>query len=294
MKMRTLGLCVVSCLVLSVLAGCARKAPQEPPAATVSLSLGHSRVPLGSPVELKFRFVPARGVKIDGDYTVFVHFLEAGSREMMWTDDHQPPVPTSQWQAGQPVEYTRTMFTPVYPYVGQATVELGLYTGKGKRVTLAGGADKGHQAYEVARFDLLPQTENIFLIFKDGWYPTEVAPENANLEWQWTKRDATLAFRNPKRNVLFILDAEGSPQVLGQQQNVSIRVGDQTIASFQMTGEVLKKIPVTAAQLGTGEMAEIRIAVDNTFVPALLPVLKNANDNRELGLRVFHAFVEPQ
>ncbi len=294
MKTRILVSCVVPCLVLTVLAGCARKAAPEPPAATVSLSLGHARIPLGSPVEMKYRFVPARGAKIDADYTVFVHFLEGGSREMMWTDDHQPPVPTSRWQAGSPVEYTRTMFTPVYPYVGQATVEIGLYAGKGKRLTLTGGADKGHQAYELARFELLPQTENIFLIYKDGWYPTEVAADNPTLEWQWTKRDATVAFRNPKRSVLFILHAEGVPAVLGQTQNVNIRVGDQTVATFEMKGEVLKKIPVTAAQLGTGEMAEIRIGVDNTFVPSLVPVLKNLNDTRELGLRVFHAFVEAQ
>jgi hypothetical protein len=56
---------------------------------------------------------------------------------------------------------------------------------------------------------------------------------------------------------------------------------------------VLRKIPLTAAQLGTSEMVELEISVDKTFVPALLPAA-NSKDPRELGIRVFHAFIEPK
>jgi hypothetical protein len=288
MKIRLL----VASVVLLVLAGCANKTPPEPPVATASLSFNRTRVPLGSPLEMKYRFVVSpRAGKFDADYYVFVHFLEAGSREMMWTDDHQPPVPTSQWKPGQTIEYTRTMFTPVYPYVGAATVELGLYSPKAKRLTLS-ASDKGHQSYEMLKFELLPQTENVFLIYKDGWHPTEVAADNPAMEWQWTKKEATLAFRNPKRNVLFYLDAAG-PSEPGDPPTVTVSIGDQVVDTFSPKGQMLRKVWLTAAQLGTAEMTEVRIGVDKTFIPALLPALKNP-DPRELGIRVFHAFVEPQ
>jgi hypothetical protein len=292
MKIRLLLLC---CALLVVQAGCSRKAPQEPPIATAKISFGHARVPLGSPVEIKYRFTVAPNAgKIDGDYYVFVHFLEGGSREMMWTDDHLPPVPTSQWKPGQVIEYGRTMFAPVYPYVGEATAELGLYNRKnGKRLTLAGGADRGRQSYEMLKFDLLPQTENIFLIYKDGWYQTEVAQGNPMVEWQWTKREATLAFRNPKRNVLFYLQVGPPPSAVTDEQTVTVRIGDQTVDTFVAKGDVLRKVALTAAQLGTGDMTELKIAVDKTFVPALVPAANN-RDSRELGICVFHAFVEPQ
>ena len=39
-------------------------------------------------------------------------------------------------------------------------------------------------------------------------------------------------------------------------------------------------------------MAELRIEVDQTFVPAKLPA--GGHDTRELGIRVYHAFVEPR
>ncbi len=289
MKVRLL----VSCLLLLGMAGCSSKGPQEPPVAAATLAFNHTRVPLGSPVEMKYRFVvPPQPGKIDDDYSVFVHFLEVGSREMMWTDDHQPPVPTSQWKPGQTIEYARTMFTPVYPYIGEATVELGLYNRKGKRLVLSGN-DRGHQSYEMLKFELLPQTENVFLIYKDGWHPMEVASGNPATDWQWTKREATISFRNPKRNVVFYLDADAAPEAVGGDQTVTVRVGDQVVDTFTPKGETLRKIALTGAQLGTAEMAEVKIAVDKTFVPALLPALKNP-DSRELGIRVFHAFVEPQ
>ena len=39
-------------------------------------------------------------------------------------------------------------------------------------------------------------------------------------------------------------------------------------------------------------MAELRIDVDQTFVPAKLP--GGSKDQRELGIRVYHAFIEPR
>jgi len=285
---------LVCCALLVVVAGCSKKAPQEPPVAAAGISFNHTRVPLDSPVEVKYRFVVSPQAKIDADYWVFVHFLEGGSHEMMWTDDHLPPSPTSQWKAGQVIEYTRTMFVPVYPYVGEATVELGLYNRKTrKRLTLTGGTDRGHQSYEMLKFELLPQSENIFLIYKDGWYQTEVAEGNPMVEWQWTKKEATLAFRNPKRDVLFYLQVGPPPIAMADQQTVTVRVGDQPVDTFVPKGGMLRKVALTAAQLGTGEMTEVKIGVDRTFVPALLPAPTN-RDDRELGVCVYHAFVQPQ
>jgi hypothetical protein len=43
--------------------------------------------------------------------------------------------------------------------------------------------------------------------------------------------------------------------------------------------------------MGTAEMTDVQIDVDKTFVPALSPASTN-RDARELGIRVFHAFVD--
>src|ERR1700732_3215544 len=99
-----------------------------PPVATPSFSVNQTRVPLGSPVEVTYRFTVAPDAPpIKENYRVFVHFLDA-DKERMWTDDHELPVPTTQWKPGQVIQYTKTMFVPIYPYMGPTTVVMGLYS----------------------------------------------------------------------------------------------------------------------------------------------------------------------
>ena len=285
---------VVSLLFLSLpfAAACRRAQDNQPPIATPGVRFNHARVALGSPVEVTYKFqVAANAPAIDQDYRVMVHFLDA-DEELMWTDDHQPSVPTTQWKAGQTVEYTKTVFIPIYPYIGEATVQVGLYSRDGKRLPLA-GEDTGQRAYKVATLQLLPQTENIFLIYKEGWHPAETAADNATVEWQWTKKVATIAFRNPKKDVTLYLHADHPGTGLGETQNVDVAVNGQSADTFSLSPkqEVIHRTALTTAQLGTAEMVEVRLTVDKTYVPALLPAA-NSRDPRELGIRVFHAFIE--
>jgi hypothetical protein len=294
---RTAGLVTAAALVFAALGsvGCSRKAPSEPPVATASFVPARARAPLGSPLEVTYKFVVASDAKFNENYRVLVHFMDSDD-ELMWTDDHNPPTPTTQWKPGQTIEYRRTLFVQVYPYIGQATVRAGLYSGKdGHRASL-GGEAVGQREYKVGTLELLPQSENIFLIYKDGWHAAEVAQDNAAVEWQWTKRMATVAFKNPKRDVSFYLNLDGRPDLQAQQpQQVTVLIGDQAIDKFPLTDQetVIRKMPISAQQLGTGDMVELKIDAGESFVPARTPAAKST-DPRELGVRVFHAFVEPK
>lgn len=263
--------------------------------ATPTFTPNKSRAPLGSPLEVEYKFVVAPDAKFDKNYRVLVHFLDSDD-EQMWTDDHEPPKPTTQWKPGETITYKRTLFIPAYPYLGQATVRLGLYADDNTRASL-NGQDKGRREYQVGTLDLVSQTENVFLIYKDGWHQTEVTTENSPIQtdWQWTKKNASVTFKNPKRDVWFYLNADGRPDLLGQPQTVTVSIGDQPIDTFTLNDRspVLRKVAVSAAQLGPADMTEIKIDAGQAFVPAQVPAAKS-NDGRELGLRVFHAFVEPK
>jgi hypothetical protein len=293
--MRTRLLAFTGLLLLALTAWSCRKAEEnQQPVARASLSINTARAALGSPVELTYQFVVASTApRFLHDYRVFVHVLDA-DRELMWTDDHSPPVPTTRWKPGETIKYTRTRFIPVYPYVGEASVELGLYGGpSGARLPLE-GVDRGQRQYKVATLQLLPQTENIFLIYKEGWHPSEVAPDNAVVEWQWTRKEAAITFRNPRRDATLYLDVGGRPAFLPDPQVVSVRIGDLVLDSFPLEREeVIRKVQVAAAQFGAADIVELKIGVDRTFVPALTPG-STSKDLRELGLRVFHVFVEPR
>lgn len=275
-------------VLLALSVSCRSKEPEEPAVATPSLTMNRDRVAIGSPVKLTYKFVVAPGTKIDGDYWVFVHVLDP-TGEQLWTDDHLPPTATSAWTPGQTLEYTRTVFAPNYPYIGEAAVRLGLYSqATGKRLTLSGEHVSGKE-YKVATFQLLPQSENIFLIYKDGWHPAEVSSDNAMSEWQWTRKVGTISFKNPKKDVTFYLDADGRSDLFTPPQQITLKVNGQPFGTFtvETKDQTLHSFPITAAQLGSGDMSEISIEADRTFVAG-------GGDTRELGLRVFHAFVEPK
>ena len=287
-------LLVIAVLLLTpgFVAGCGEKGPPAPPVATPSVNLSHDRVPIGSPIEITYKFVVAGDATFAQDYRVMVHVVDT-DEELMWDDDHNPPVPTSQWKPGETVEYTRTTFTPIFPYIGEASIQVGLYSTADQNRLPLSGEDVGQRAYKVASVQLMPQTESVFMLFKDGWHPSESAEHNAQVEWQWTKKEATLAFKNPKSDAVFYFDVDSPVAALHDAQQVQLGLGGLVIDQFTLNPDqrLLRKIPLPATQLGTADMAELQIRVDKTFVPALVNQL--SKDPRELGVRVFHAFVVP-
>ena len=246
-------------------------------------------------MDMTYRFAVAPNAPpFAEDYWVFVHFLDADG-ELMWTDDHQPPTPTRQWKPGQTIEYTRTMFVPKFPYVGDTRVEIGIFSPKSNvRLPLA-GQSRGQRAIMAANFNMKLQSDNLFVVFRDGWHETEVGDETSGVEWQWSKKEGTLSFRNPKRDIVFILQAD-NPVALPESQRVEVRLGNMVVDNFMVTPGApreLRRINIAADQLGTGDTVEMTVAVDKTFVPASIPSLRST-DSRELGLRVFRAFVQPK
>ena len=277
----------------SALTACRRKDAPAPPVATPSLTLSHEKAPLGSPIDIHYKFVVANDAHFAEDYRVMVHVVDA-DEQLIFAFDHAAPVPPTQWKPGQTVEYTKTVFIPIYPYVGEASIQLGLYsTTSQKRLPLA-GEDAGQRAYKVARIQLQPQTENVFTVFKEGWHPAEVAEHNATVEWQWTKKAATVTFKNPKKDSVFYFDVDNPGSVFNEPQQVRITMADQVVDEFTLKPKQpeLRKVPLKADQLGTGDVSELVVTVDKTYVPAV--VNSSSKDPRELGVRVFHAFVDPR
>ena len=286
---------VAACVLMAFAAvpACTQNEDTTAPVGSIQVSLSRPKVALGSPVEVTYKFTVAQNAPSLGRRRVFVHFLDA-DEELMWTDDHDPPTPTTEWKPGQTIEYTRMMFIPSYPYVGPAKVVAGVYSpAQNDRLKLS-NEDRGDRSYKVADFELLPQTENIFVIFKDGWHPAEVITQGSGrAEWQWTKKESTIAFRNPKRDVTLMLQADNPQAGPNTAQSVAVQIGDQVLQTIQLsaTNAPVVKIPVTAAQLGTGDMVEMKFVADKTFVPALDQSMKSS-DPRELGARFFHVFVQ--
>lgn len=274
-------------------AGVACSSDDAPPAvAAVSVSTSHQRVPVGSAVDLTYRFEPT-GEAIAGDYTVFVHVVNADG-QVLWADDHAPSIPTSEWREGTPVEYTRTRFLPpAVLHPGDVSIDVGLYRDS-ERLPLEGPRPpRGNaRAYRVVDLQLAPESENVFLIYQTGWHPDEFSTDLAARSWKWAQKSATVAFRHPKADAELLVEFGGRPDLFPQapQQLSVVGANGETIVTWpvDMSEPVMRRVGITSAQMGTADLAELRLEVDRTFVPVDVGA---GPDTRELGVRVFNMHV---
>jgi len=278
-------------LVMGVAVGCG-ETDEAPPVASVAVTLSKSAAALGSPLDMTYRFELAQGQALDGKYRVFMHLLDSDG-VLRWADDHDPSVPTTEWKAGTPIEYTRTSFVPVVPYLGDATIRVGLYRADATdtRAPLSGPDPQG-RSYKVATLTLLPQSENIFVVYRSGSHPSEFAPENPAREWWWTKKEVVANFKNPKKDATLYLEYDARPDLFDQPQVVNVYLGSESVATFAADNKdpLLRRIPLRPDVLGTSDMAELRLVVEPSFVPSAIGA---GQDIRELGIRVYHLFVDP-
>ena len=287
---------LVAASLVIVAMGCSKRV-ELPAVANVKFSASSPRVAIGSPVDFTYTFEVLPGAVINGDYAVFVHILHARG-DVLWTDDHQPPVKTSQWKAGQTIgPYTRTRFIPPLNYDGRAIVVVGLYKpGGDERLTLASTMNETRyakvQEFKVGELEILPATDNFRL--GRGWYDLGGDPAIPADRARWTEQSATINLRNPKRDVTLYLEANARIDAFSSPQMVTIVANGQPVTTFAADNaeRAIRRIPISAAQLGTADIVEIRIDVDRTFNPSKLPV--SNGDNRELALHVYNVYVEPK
>jgi hypothetical protein len=291
---RTWGLALVAALAgVVLLPACNRRKAADVNPIVPSIKFNRVKAPLGSALEITYTWTVEPGAtKLDQNYWALVHFLDSHG-VMLFSDDHQPEPPPSSWEAGKTYSYTRTRFVPMYPYVGEVEVRMGLYPhpGRGERPALK-GEDRGFREYKVATIELLPQTENIFLVYKEGWHNPETHPDNPSVERTWTKKDALVSFKNPKKDVIVYLEADTCVTCFATPPELTLTVGSNVGLRIPFQGpEVhLEKIRVKAADLGTDEWVDLRLSMNASFVPKnLTPPLNN--DDRELGLNVYHLYV---
>ena len=283
-----IALAIVAPVIMSA---CGRRKTGEIQNITPAISFSRAKAPLGSAIEVTYTWtVDATAKKLPADYRAFVHFLDS-HRVLLFEDDHAPIPPTSQWEAGKTYSYTRTKFIPIYPYVGDVEARIGLapQDGRGERLGLK-GEDAGLREYKIGKMELLPQTENIFLVYKEGWHSPEASPQNPSLERTWTKKEALVSFKNPRRDVVLYLEADTNAKAFKEPPVLTVSLGSNRgiVMPIQDSELFLKKIRFSKEDLGEGEWVDLKLAMSESFVPKDLGM---NNDPRELGLLVYHLYV---
>ena len=161
----------------------------------------------------------------------------------------------------------------MFPYIGEASINIGLYSMITQSRLPLNGEDVGQNAYRVASLTLLPQSDNLLSVFRDGWHPAEISGDNPTVEWQWTRQEATLAFRNPKKDVQAYLEADSPGGEYHGSQQVQLAVSGQVIDDFVLEPDqrVFRKTLIhrsAAWGRGNGRVADSR---GQDFCPSPIP-----------------------
>jgi hypothetical protein len=274
-----------------VVPACSRRKEGEVNPIVPQISFNRTRIPLGSAAEVTYTWTLEPGAKkLAQDYRALVHFLDS-HEVMLFEDDHVPTPPPAQWEPGKTYSYTRTKFIPNLPYVGEVEVRMGLYpvSGRGDRVLLKGN-HKGMREYQVTKTELLPRTENIFLVYKEGWHSPESSPQNPSIERTWTMQEALASFTNPKQDIVIYLEADTNFKVFEKPPVLTVSVGGKAGVTIpiQDSEVFLKRIRVKAADLGQDQWVDLKLAMNQSFVPKDKGINQ---DDRTLGLLVYNLFV---
>ena len=275
-------------------AGTARPAADgEEPSRTVDVSVVADlpdSVPAGSPFDIGYTWTPGAGFEAPADdFRIFVHLVDPDGN-IIGQDDHFPPLPTSQWREGQPVEYRRDWFyfnaalRPDY-----VDVYIGMYDDEGQVAITHDG-----------RFQNRPLVHSVMVrtddqagipVYVEGFSDREMSDVDGK-EWRWMGRRGVVAFGNPRGASTLHLRVLSPVNFLEDgTQTVTIKIGERAITQFEATDSAphMMQFEVPGEGLGDGDWVDFTIEVDKLFIPA--QVQEGSDDIRELGLQVYWMYL---
>tara|TARA_B100001123_G_scaffold446424_2_gene600882 strand:- start:40621 stop:41574 length:954 start_codon:yes stop_codon:yes gene_type:complete len=305
---------LLSLILLIFVPGCGSDPNSErTPVANVDLSLRRSDISIGGPLSMRIDFDVLRDIESpQRDLRVLLHFVDSAGR-LMWADDHEPVVASDGWTRGETISYERNIRIPLYPYVGNAVLLIGLYSvTTGERHSL-GGEEVGDRRYLGGEITLAPLSDANFVTFGSGWHPDEFSPDFSD-QWRWTSERASLFFENPRSDAVLYMELDGRPELFEVPQEVGFFIGDENVFEFNLEDHRRRfyEIRISAETMGTRDAVRLDLTVDQTFQPRQVsaidtaetgnsvqlradndPSLNLPEDPRNLGVRVFYTFLEP-
>ena len=121
------------------------------------------------------------------------------------------------------------------------------------------------------------------IVFGDGFYGEEKGPND--VVWRWMGDVGSVKLKNFKKDSTLQFRVEAPTRQLTGAPSIMVTLNGQKVDQFTATvGKMDKVYNVTAAQLGTGDFVELKIATDKFFVPK--DINKDSADPRKLGLQV--------
>ncbi len=280
---RTTGLILFLLALLPGMGGCRESGRTLDVQLTVRLE--KSALPTGGPLELIYRWQVPTAAEPDSsdDFHVLAHFWGEDG-EILWQDDHQPPIPTSQWHPGSTIEYSRIHFVSDSIPPGEITLTTGLYDQQsGQKIRLAGNEESEHKLeYGMTRLELLPADRLPIIVYGEGWYNWETGKQNDDY-WRWCRGEAVCWVESPDGPCSLFMEVQAPVQMLDSAQRVTLEVEGTPVATLELENPwwVVKKIPIPEALTRDRGCFRLKLIMDKVVTPV---EPEKSTPGRELGL----------
>lgn len=274
-------------LVIFILNSCSRKGEIIP-----AISLSKDVATMGSVLEAEYNFKVPPNAKIpEYDGIIFIHFIDPDNN-IVFTDDHSPSTPTSQWKPNENYSYKRFIFVPSDILAGEYKIRLGIYdpSGKNERIPL-NAKEIRDRSYELTKLTIKAPLWDLAK-FEEGWYETERSAEDPFIQWRWIQSKAIVYLLNPIKDTKLYLSLEADPEYAPDKKiEATIKINDNEIDKIliEENKKIDKIIPISKDIAKTDKYMKCEINVSSTFVPNQVGF---SNDNRELGIKVYHLVIE--
>jgi len=222
--------------------------------------------------------------KFTQDLNIYVHFWHG--ENLIFQDDHFPPVPTSQWESGKEYVYSRRIYIPSFidefdpEFKGEETLKLqiGFYSPYDRT------GESMQEVYSQKLKVTPPPLDTPEIIYEEGWYDLEEDPQSYLKQWRWTTKEARCIIDNPHRGALLVIRGGVNLEALPEQK-VIFKINDQVLDEFiPEESHFERSYNIKKEMLGDKDEFVLTIATDKTFIPA--QVIPNSQDKRELGLQI--------
>lgn len=222
--------------------------------------------------------------KFAQDYNIYVHFWHG--ENLLFQDEHFPPVPTSQWEPGKEYVYSRRIYIPSFidefdpEFKGEEMLRLsiGFYSPYDRT------GESMQEVYSEKLKVTPPPLDTPEIIYEEGWYDLEEDPQSYLKQWRWTAKEARCIIDNPHRDALLVIRGGVNLEALPEQK-VIFKINDMVLDEFiPEENHFERSYNIKKEMLGDKDEFILTITTDKTFIPA--KIIPNSQDERELGVQI--------
>jgi hypothetical protein len=231
---------------------------------------------------------------------VYIHFSDL-SGNILFQDDYFLADSIVNWRANEVKSYTRIIYCPLVKYSGDVLLFAGLYDPDNclKRFEVLPSrnsiSEKFKNDYIREKLSLLQSKKNKDELssnrirFKEGWFEPEIIKDD---NYRWSKGTAYLGLSNMGTNSVLYIEGWSDPEFLQGKQKMTLSLGtwsDNVLSDSE--GYIIKKFTIPREAFCEGEICDLEIKLDQTFIPA---ETGKSKDYRTLGFMLREIYFGPQ